>query len=146
MNWKVVSTEKQRLTERSLVLIFVLVLLFIFLPIFSYAVTEYQGIQPGKTTKDEVSGILGKPTKEISSSTYEYSPQTGIEKIVIEYKIIGSAPIVDKLDVYFSKPIAKTALAKQMNLPENPTSQGENPEGKLQEYYGSTKSLVLTYQ
>jgi Flp pilus assembly protein TadD, contains TPR repeats len=124
-----------------------LVFTFILLPSFSFAVTKFKEIQPGKTTKDEVSGILGEPMNEINSSTYEYlSPQTRIEKIVIEYKTAAPTPVADKIDVYFSKPVARSAQAKQMNLPESPTSQGESPEGKLQEYYGSTKSLILTYK
>jgi hypothetical protein len=146
MMWKIILNKKKRLAKNNLSYIFISILLFILLPVFSYAVTIYQGIQPGKTTKDEVSGILGKPAKEINSSTFEYPPQTGTEKIVIEYKMGESTPIVDTIEVYFPKPIVKPALVKAMKLSEDPSSQKENPEGKLQEYYGSTKSLILTYQ
>jgi tetratricopeptide (TPR) repeat protein len=143
MGWKIVSTKKQRLAKMSLALILSLVLIYTLVPSFSYAVTKYQGIEPGKTTKDEVSKILGEPTKEINSSTYEYSSsEQNIEKIVIEYK----ESTVDKIDVHFSKPIPKSGFAKAAKLPESPTSEGESPEGNFQEYYGSMKSLILTYK
>lgn len=146
MNRNIVLMKKQQSGKNSLAFIFALVSIFVFLSTYSFAVTTYKGIQPGKTTKDEVSGILGEPI-EINTSTYEYpSPQTRVEKVVIEYKIAESIPIADKVDVYFSKSVARSAQIKQMNLPDSPTSQGENPEGKLQEYYGSTKSLILTYK
>lgn len=145
MNWKIVSNKKQWLDKISLSLIFTLIFIFIF-PVFGFAVTKYKGIQPGKTTKDEVSGILGEPAKEINSSSYEYPPKTSIERaIVIEYKMTEPAPIVDKMDIHFLKPVARGALAKKLNLPENPSSQGVNPDGKFQEYFGSNLALMLTY-
>lgn len=141
MGWKIVFTNKQRSTQWSLFLISALIIIFIFPAVFSYAVTPYKGIQPGKTTKDEVSGILGEP-KEINSSTYEYSiSQQNTEKIVIEYK----ESTVDKIDVHFLKPIAKSGFAKAAKLPENPTFEGESPQGKFLEYYGEKYSQILTY-
>jgi tetratricopeptide (TPR) repeat protein len=141
MGWKIVFIKKERFAVWNLFLLPAFVLIFIFPAIFSYAVTSYKGIQPGKTTKEEVSGILGEP-KEINSSTYEYSTsQQNTERIVIEYK----ESIVDKIDVHFLKAISKSGFAKVTKLPENPTFEGESPEGKLLEYYGGKYSQILTY-
>jgi len=140
--------EVKLLKRLGLVLIVNLLTLLFFLPLSVFAVIKYKGIQPGKTSKDEVTTILGEPTNEINSSSYEYrSPiKKRIEKVVIEYKTVESKPIVDKIDLLLIKPVDRSAQTKKDNLPDNPKFQGENSEGKFEEYYGSTKSVMLTYQ
>lgn len=113
----------------------------------AYTVTKYKGIQPGLSTKEQVSDVLGAPTQKLNDSAYEYGPNTGIDKYIIEYSEDeeGKA-VVDRLDMYFSKPVTRKALAGQMKLPDKPDKDGANSVGKLVEFYGGKKSLVLTYQ
>ena len=144
MNWKIVSSKKERLVKQGLVFTSILVLVLIFLPVFGYAVVKYQGIQPGLSTRDNVDKALGRPVNKVSETVSEYNPQTGTGKIYVEYR--AGSPVVERIEVYFLRPISRAALIQALKLPEQADKQITNEEGKLMEYFrGESKFLVMTH-
>jgi len=128
-------------------LLLVMAFILFFFTQKAYTVTKYKGIQPGLSTQEEVSDVLGAPTQKIDDSAYEYGPNTGIDKYIIEYSQDQEGKtVVDRLDMYLSKPVTRKALAGQMKLPDKADKDGTSSTGKLVEFYGGKKSLVLTYQ
>lgn len=82
--------------ERRLVFIFALMLPYMLLPIVSYGETHYLGLQPGKSTKDDVKKVLGQPVRQVSETVAEYKPQEGAGKIQVLYRK-PSAETTDEL-------------------------------------------------
>jgi hypothetical protein len=106
-------------------------------------VSTYLGLQPGQSTRDDVARVLGQPVRGVSATCFEYNPQAGTGKIYVEFR---SGPlVVDRIDVHFLRPISRSAMVRSLNLSEKADAVQTNTEGQLMEYFGSIKSLVLTY-
>jgi hypothetical protein len=60
-------------------------LLIIGLGLIAAAQTAYNGVAPGKSTRAEAEGVLGKPVKEHSSTLVEYTPQRNTGRIFVQY-------------------------------------------------------------
>jgi len=121
-------------------------LYFLLSPTLS-AVYLYKGkIEPRKSTKEQVSEVLGAPGEEIITNIYKYeSSVDGIEKFIVEYKEQDDELVVDKMDLVFSKPYKSEVLAESMDFPR-PTSNKVNSFGKYQEYFGADFSVIFTHK
>lgn len=120
--------------------------LLLLIPAESFAVSKYKGIEPGKTANTEVSGILGEP-KAVSETVYEYpSSDTNIDKVSVEFKAADGSQIVDELTVYFTKPVPREGIVNAMKLSEASPLEKLNDQGRFQEFYGATNSIILTYK
>lgn len=144
---KIISCTYLRFMERAgCFFMHTLFFLLLFIPAESFAVSKYKGIEPGKTTMAEVSDILGESTA-VSETVYEYpSSDANIDKVSVEFKTADGAQIVDELIVYFTKPVPKEGIVSAMKLAETKPLERPGDEGKYQEYYGSTNSIILTYK
>lgn len=120
--------------------------LLLLIPAESFAVSKYKGIEPGKSTITEVAGILGEP-KAVSETVYEYpSSDTNIDKVSVEFKAADGSQVVDELTVYFTKPVPKEGIVNAMKLSEASPLEKLNDQGRFQEFYGATNSIILTYK
>jgi hypothetical protein len=117
-----------------------LVLLLVAVP--SAAISTYKGLQPGKSTRADVDRTLGQPVRALSATLFEYALSEGPGSVVVEFRGNG---VVDRIERRFSKPASRAALLRSLGLPETPEEQGTNRDGKLVEYYGDVKTLVLSY-
>jgi OOP family OmpA-OmpF porin len=105
--------------------------------------SSFQAITPGTSTRSDVASALGQPMRTISATVFEYKPPAGIGKIEVEYK--ASSAIADRVEVYFLKPISRSALIQKFSLPQQPEAKTTDAGGKLVEYFGGRLFLVLTY-
>jgi hypothetical protein len=105
--------------------------------------SSFQGLTPGTSTRNDVARVLGQPVRTISTTRFEYSPPAEIARVEVEYG--AGSSVVERLEVYFLKPISRPALIKQFNLPDQADSRITDAEGKLLEYFGGESLLVLTY-
>jgi len=133
--------------SRNLILFVTIFFFFIFSADTSTAVYKYKGkIHPGKTTKAEVTEVLGEPLEEVIANTFKYKSSTdGIDLFLVEYKEQDGGLVVDKMDVIFSKPYKSKALAKSMKFPD-PISSKVNSFGKYQEFFGTNYSVIFTHK
>src|SRR5262249_6224696 len=61
----------------------------------------------------------------------------------VGYKAGSSA--VERIRVHFLKPIARAALLRKFDLPQQADARRADPEGKLVEFFGGQALLVMTY-
>ena len=106
--------------------------------------TSFQGLTPGASTRGEVSKALGQPVRALSDTLLEYSPPAGIGKVLVSYR--GGSSLVERVEVYFLKPISRGALLQKLNAPQRADAKTMNAEGQLVEYFGGQSTLALTYQ
>jgi TonB family protein len=109
----------------------------------SFAQSSFQGITPGASTRSDVTGVLGQPVKTISATRFQYNPPAGIARVEVEFD--AGTSVVERLEVHFLKPISRSALIKQFNLPQQAEAKTTDTEGKLVEYFGDPSLLALNY-
>lgn len=109
-----------------------------------YGQTSFQEITPGASTRDDVARVLGQPARSISATLFEYNPPAGIARVEVGYS--AGSSVVERLEVYFLKPISRSALLQKFNLPQQPAAKTTDAEGKLVEYFGDSSLLTLTYR
>lgn len=105
--------------------------------------STYLGLKPGLSTRDDVAKALGQPVNKVSETMFEYNPQKETGKIYVEYR--KGSPVVDRIEVYFLKPIPRESLIKVLKLPEQAEAKKADSKGRLVEYFGSSKSLAMMY-
>lgn len=106
------------------------------------AVSTYMGIQPGKSTRSDVEGKLGRPAQGVSESMYEYAVPGGSGKIIVEYR---NDQVVDRLERRFVRPVSRSALIRSLELPAEAEESGKTKDGKLVEYFGDILTMALIY-
>ena len=123
----------------------ILSIIFWVLPVCTtcFGQSSFQEVTPGASTRNDVARALGQPVRTISTTLFEYKPPAGIAKIEAEYRA-GSA-IVERLEVYFVRPVSRPAMIKQFNLPQQADARKTDAEGKLVEYFGGSSLLALVY-
>jgi len=108
----------------------------------------FQEITPGVSSRSEVAKVLGQPVRTISATVFEYKAPAGIARVEVEYG--AGSSVVERLEVYFLKPISRSALIQKLDLTSymntpRADAQGRNSQGKLVEYF-LTAMLTMTYQ
>ncbi|MCI0488279.1 MAG: hypothetical protein L0229_16950 [Blastocatellia bacterium] len=105
--------------------------------------SPFQGLTPGASTRSEVANVLGQPVRTISATLFEYNPPAGIARVEVKYQADGDR--VERIEVYFLRPVTRAALLQKFNLPEQADAKATNAEGNLVEYYATPSLLALTY-
>jgi|GEM_PF-4575012 len=106
--------------------------------------SSFQEITPGTSTRSDVARVFGQPLRTISASRFEYKAPDGIAKLEIEYG--AGSSVVERLEVYFVRPVSRAALIKKFNLPQQADKKKTSAEQKLVEYFGGSSLLALTYE
>ncbi len=104
--------------------------------------SAFQDITPGSSNRSDVERVLGRPLRSINTTVFEYKAPESIGKLEVEHRA-GSA-VVERIEVYFIKPISRAALIKKLNLQQADATK-TNAEGQLVEYFGGSAMLALTY-
>lgn len=109
----------------------------------SFGQSSFQGITPGTSTRDDAARVLGQPVRTVSATRFEYRPPAGIARVEVEFG--AGSSVVERLEVYFLKPISRSALIKQLGLSQQADARKTDAEGSLIEYFGGSSLLGLTY-
>jgi len=104
--------------------------------------SSFQELTPGSSTRGDVAKVLGQPVRSISPTLVEYAPPQGIAKVEVEYR--NGSEIVERIEVYFIRPVSRPALVQQFDL-QQVAEKKTTVDGKLVEYFGGTSLLALTY-
>lgn len=131
----------QRTTGGALVLL-VLGMLVV-RPASLVAVTKWKGIEPGKSTRADVERQLGTPARSITARLLVYSGQSGLGRIVVEYR---DNAVADRIEVGLLDSIPRTAAMEAFNLGSIRAVKKPQPDGKAAEYFGGDASVVLFYE
>ena len=102
------------------------------------AQTEYKGLQPGKSTREDVSTILGPPVREVSETLSEYNG-----KVYVQFH--SESNKVNRIEVVHSSPLNRSEIISSLNLSPDPSFSQVNSKGKLEEYFNSGTFVVLTH-
>src|SRR5947207_7610311 len=105
--------------------------------------SSFQEITPGASIRKDVEKVFGQPVRTISAARFEYKAPAGIAKVEVEYG--SGSSLIERVDVYFLKPISRSALIQKFSLPQQPNAKTTDAEGKLVEYFGGRVLLALTY-
>jgi hypothetical protein len=105
--------------------------------------SSFQGLTPGVSTRSNVTKALGQPVSEVSPTLSEYAPPQGIAKVYVQYR--KESQVVERIEVLLLKPILRSALLRQFNLPDQAVVQKTDKQRRLLEYFGGPAFLVLTY-
>lgn len=103
--------------------------------------SAFQEITPGSSTRTQVTKVLGQPVRS-NGTVSEYRPPQGIAKVQVEYR--SGSDLVDRIEVYFVRPISRQALLQQFSLPQSSDKKASAGD-KLIEYFAGTSMLALTY-
>lgn len=101
------------------------------------------GLTPGVSNQTEVDRVLGQPVKAVSETLLEYSGGDQAAKIYVQYR--KGEPVLERLEALLSAPVAGDQIRARLNLPQQPLASQVNSKNKLEEYYGSSNCIVLTY-
>jgi hypothetical protein len=107
--------------------------------------SSFQGLTPGASTRNDVTRVLGQPTRPLSATLFEFAPPAGIGRGEVEYTYGGQAPVVRRIEVYLLKPVSRSALIQKFSLPQQGDAKRTNAAGRLVEYFGGPTLLVFTY-
>ena len=108
-----------------------------------YAISVYKGIQPGKSTREEVVAAFGPPVGPAGKNTFEYPMPSDQGKLLVEFR--DSAAVVDRIERVFAHPVSRAAARRALNLPEQPEEREATRDGRVIEYFGGLKVLSLSY-
>ena len=104
--------------------------------------SSFQEITPGSSTRTDVARVLGQPVRSISPKLIEYAPPQGIAKVEVEYR--NGSEIVERIEVYFVRPLSRQAVIQQFALPQVAEKKASTGSA-LVEYFGGASLLALTY-
>lgn len=111
----------------------------------SYVFSEasYRGLTPGVSTKTQVDSVLGQPVRPVSETLFEYASQEDAEKVYVQYR--KNSMIADRIETFLNQPRDRSFILSDLSLTANADKSRRNAKGKLEEYFGATKNIVLTY-
>jgi hypothetical protein len=107
------------------------------------AVSVLLGIEPGKSTRADAEKVFGPSTGETTAGALAYAPRGGAAGIEIAYRANG---IVERIELRFAPGRPKPAAARELALPERPDATAATPQSQLVEYYGGSRTLVVTHE
>jgi hypothetical protein len=99
-------------------------------------------IQPGLTTRSEVDKFLGQPKQALKATLFEYTPPQGASRLLIQYRT--GADVVEIVQVDLPQTYTRASMLQALHLPEQPDFRATQ-NGRLIEYFGGNKFLVLAY-
>ena len=108
----------------------------------TYAASILNGIEPGVSTRAEAEKVFGPPIRSITPTRFAYVPIGGTSGIEIEYT---AAKVVDRIDLTFAPGVSRDIVVGDLSLPAD-SGGSEMKEGRVVEYYGGSRTLVLTHE
>ena len=106
--------------------------------------TAFMQLRPGTSTRSDAERVLGQPVKRLSETFFEYRPQQSRQKVFVQYGR-GSA-IILRLESRFDQPLDRSVLINLLGIEQKPDNTKWGPRGNLEEYFGSTKLIILTHE
>jgi hypothetical protein len=104
------------------------------------AQSRFQNLTPGTSTVEDAIRVLGKPVRNTAAGEMEFAPPAGTSRV-----IIGSqAGVIDRIEVSFQSPIARSALLKTFGLGIDADARAMT-KGRLVEYFGGQNLLAFDY-
>jgi tetratricopeptide (TPR) repeat protein len=119
------------------------IILILFSESFIFSEASYRGLTPGASTKAQVDSALGQPVRPVSETLFEYAPQEDTEKIYVQFRKNGM--IADRIETFLNQPRDRSFILSRLALTSTAEKSRRNARGKLEEYFGATKNIVLTY-
>jgi hypothetical protein len=108
-----------------------------------HAQSAYKGLKPGEATRGSIQAALGSPVRDISQTLTEYKAGDGTDKVYVQYA--PNSDVSERIEIVLSKPSARETILKNLSLPTAPSSSKVNSRGKLEEYFGGGKFIVLSH-
>jgi hypothetical protein len=109
----------------------------------SLAQSKYNNqVQPGLSTHVDVDAALGQPLRQLNANVFEYAPPQGASRLVIQYR--AGSNIVEVIEADFPRTYSRESMLQSLKLPDKPDVRTIQ-QGKLVEYFGGDKFLVLAY-
>lgn len=109
-----------------------------------YEPAKFQGMQPGKSTREELTAAWGQPADTVNTSegtvlTYEIEPFQAVDVL------ISSDDVIEALKVTLSDALEPKALAKQLSLEElEPVTIADNDDRPLGQAFPE-RGVVFMY-
>ena len=106
--------------------------------------TAFMQLTPGASTRSDGDRVLGQPVNKLSETLSEYrSKETG-QKLYIQYG--QQSGVIDRVEVMFDNPVDRAAMSGLLGIGQKSDTTKWDAKGRLEEYFGSTKLLVLTHE
>ena len=103
--------------------------------------SSFKGLTPGKSTKEDVERVLGRPVRQLSETLSEYKSR-GTEQIFVQY--IDRSAEVARIEATYPEAIERSSVLGSVNLPARSMGWQVNSKNRLEEYFAAP-CVVLTY-
>ena len=87
---------------------------------------------------------LGQPVTKVSETLSEYKAKQSGQKVYVQFA--KGSGVIDRIEVVFEKPIDRATLASLMGVGTQADTSKWDAKGRLEEYFGTTKLIVLTHE
>lgn len=139
--------------EKNMKRILILIFLMLVVSISSLR-ADFEGLQPGISTKKEADRVLGRPIRVIREGIrYDYDP-TKYDARRISIKFKKNTQIIETIDLYMKEKYRKSQYKEWFDLKKRVNTEIDN-QGNLVEYYhpavialhyeGADNSLPVAY-
>ena len=105
--------------------------------------SAYKGLTPGEATRSSIQAVLGSPVRDISQTLTEYNSGDGTGKVYVQFAT--NSDVSERIEIVLSGPSARETILTTLSLPTAPSSSKVNSRGKLEEYFGNGKFIVLSH-
>lgn len=122
--------------------LWILIVFVLFGSAAGHAQSSYKGLTPGKSSKAEVTRLLGQPLKQLSPTLLEYRPQPLTGRIFVQYR--QDSPVVERIEFLCRLQDSNCEdFIKSLNLrlPEGVNSSRSDGD-KTRDYYGEPFYIV----
>ena len=106
--------------------------------------TAFMQLTPGKSSRTDATQALGQPVTKVSETLFEYRPRETGQKLYIQYR--SESELIDRVEVVFENAMQRTALASLIGLGPKADATKWDTKGRLEEYFGTTRMVVLTHE
>lgn len=106
--------------------------------------TPFMRLTPGKSSRADVSKVLGEPVANVSETLFEYRAKDTSQKVYVQYR--KDADVIDRLEVIFDGPVSRSSLAGMLGLPTKADSVKWDVKGRLEEYFSDDLLIVITHE
>ncbi len=103
--------------------------------------SAFNGLVPGKSTKQDAERVLGQPLRDISETLSEYKSTDAEAQLFVQYR--RGTSIVERIELVYARTKERAGVLRSRGL-TTPAASQTNSRGKFEEYY-ATAFIVLTY-
>ena len=106
--------------------------------------TAFMQLKPGASLQTDADRELGQPVTKVSETLFEYKATQSGQKVYVQFA--KASCVIDRIVVVFEKPIDRATLASLMGVGTQADTTKWDAKGRLEEYFGTTKLVVLTHE